>query len=132
MSDHDQEEYEVECILDKRKRKGRLQYLVKWKGWDRPQDNSWRSMKDLHCQDLIEDFEAAVEAKLKPGDAGEKKRKKKKVDVDVRGPKLKETVSLGFAENARKCIFSTTDDPELSRQEKHHNWKINCEGSFSR
>ena len=99
----DQEKYyEVESILGKRKKKGKLQYLVKWKGWDRPQDNSWRSLKDMQCQDLIEDFEAAAEAKIKPGDAGKPKRKKKNVDVRGSrrvppGPKLKESVSLGFA-----------------------------------
>ena len=38
MSD---EEYEVETIINKRVRKGKIEYLVKWKGWDNPDDNTW-------------------------------------------------------------------------------------------
>ena len=115
----DQEEYEVESILEKRMKRGKVQYLVKWKGWDRPKDNSWKSLKDLHCNDLIEDFEAAAEAKTKaknkPREAEEQKRKK--VDVDIRrkrkvipGPKLKKTVSLGFGRGltAEKIIGITS------------------------
>ena len=64
MSDQE-EEYEVEFIIGKRKKKGKIQYLVKWKGWDRPEDNSWKYLKDLHCNDLIEDFNATAEAKAK-------------------------------------------------------------------
>lgn len=32
------EEYEVETILNKRIRKGQVEYLVKWKGKDKEQD----------------------------------------------------------------------------------------------
>ena len=38
MSD---EEYEVETIINKRVRKGKIEYLVKWKGLDNPDDNTW-------------------------------------------------------------------------------------------
>ena len=115
----DQEEYEVESILGKRMKRGKVQYLVKWKGWDRPEHNSWEPIKNLHCNDLIEDFEAAAAAKTKaknkPREAEEQKRKK--VDVDIRrkrkvipGPKLKKTVSLGFGRGltAEKIIGITS------------------------
>ena len=94
-------EYEVEFIVGKRMKKGKVEYLVRWKGWDRSYD-IWRSLKDLNCQDLIDDFEAAAEAKIKaknkPGEAEEPKQKRKKFDVDVRRNKgLKEPESLGFS-----------------------------------
>ena len=115
MSDQE-EEYEVEFIIGKRKKKGKIQYLVKWKGWDRPEDNSWKYLKDLHCNDLIEDFNATAEAKAKAKleaklesknqmkklrEAEDKKQKEKEVDVDVRrkvppGPKERKTRLLGF------------------------------------
>jgi len=52
-----EEEYEIEAILDSR-RKGRgrqLQYLVHWKGYPHSND-SWIAHKDLHADELLEDF----------------------------------------------------------------------------
>ena len=47
MSD---EEYEVEKIIDKRIRKGAVEYYVKWKGWEDPSDNTWEPVGNLDCQ----------------------------------------------------------------------------------
>ena len=68
MSDHQpEEEYEVEIILGKRKKKGKTQYLVKWKDWDRPEDNTWESRSNLNrnveCRELIADYEAKTRTK---------------------------------------------------------------------
>jgi len=52
-----EEEYEIEAILDSR-RKGRgrqLQYLVHWKGYPHS-DDSWIAHKDLHADKLLESF----------------------------------------------------------------------------
>ena len=39
MSD---EEYDLEKVLDKRVKKGNaVEYLVKWKNYDDPDDNTW-------------------------------------------------------------------------------------------
>jgi hypothetical protein len=39
-------EYEVECIRDSRTRRGKLEYLVHWKGYSREED-TWEPAKDL-------------------------------------------------------------------------------------
>ena len=45
MSD---EEYEVEKVLDKRVTKGNaVEYLVKWKNYDDPDDNTWEPADNL-------------------------------------------------------------------------------------
>lgn len=49
-------EYEVERVLRSRKRRGRLQYLVQWKGYD-ASENSWVSHQDLkNAPDVLRDF----------------------------------------------------------------------------
>ena len=56
----DKEEYEVETIVSKRTRKGVVEYLVKWTGWENPDDNTWEPIDNLECQELIEEYEATV------------------------------------------------------------------------
>ena len=48
MSDAE-DEYEVEFIVDKRMLKGKVEYQVKWKGWDHD-DNTWEPVGNLDCQ----------------------------------------------------------------------------------
>ena len=49
-------EYEVEEILDSRKFRGELKYLVKWKGYD-PSHNSWESVENVaNAPELVADF----------------------------------------------------------------------------
>ena len=47
----DEEEYEVESICQKRITKGKVEYLVKWKGWSH-EDNTWEPIANLDCQVL--------------------------------------------------------------------------------
>jgi len=48
-------EYEVEKVLEKRFRKGRAEYFVKWKHYD---ETTWEPLKNLgNIDDLLEEFE---------------------------------------------------------------------------
>ena len=48
-------EYEVEKVLDKRFRKGRAEYFVKWKHYD---ETTWEPLKNLgNIDDLLEEFD---------------------------------------------------------------------------
>ena len=40
-------EYRVETVIRKRKRGGKVQYLVKWKGWS-DKFNSWVDENEIH------------------------------------------------------------------------------------
>lgn len=69
----DQLEWEVEAIVDSR-RDNRLaqpvRYLVKWLGYDNPQDLTWQAPDTLtHCQELVEQFHRENPRKPHPNSA---------------------------------------------------------------
>lgn len=43
---YEEEVYEVEALLEKRTRNGMVQYLVKWRGYDDPKENTWVNSED--------------------------------------------------------------------------------------
>ncbi|KAI0979327.1 hypothetical protein GJ496_002551 [Pomphorhynchus laevis] len=51
-----EEEYIVERIAGKRARKGKIEYLLKWKGYS-DSENTWEPEENLECPELIEQFE---------------------------------------------------------------------------
>ena len=56
------EEYEVEEILNKRIKKGQVEYLVKWKGWDLPEHNTWEHKDNLdNSTEVITEYEIKLE-----------------------------------------------------------------------
>ncbi|KAH7714895.1 heterochromatin protein 1 alpha [Aphelenchoides avenae] len=59
--------YRVEKILNKRKKNGKVEYYIKWKGYNDPKDNSWVERSMCHCEDLIRAFEKHRKA-LKNGE----------------------------------------------------------------
>uniref|UniRef100_A0A8D0C342 Chromo domain-containing protein n=1 Tax=Salvator merianae TaxID=96440 RepID=A0A8D0C342_SALMN len=68
-------EYEVAQILDSRQYRGRLQYLMDWKGYG-PEERSWENAADVHAPDLVHHFHNQYPAKPGPprevgGDCGE-------------------------------------------------------------
>ncbi|ODM88702.1 Chromobox protein 5 [Orchesella cincta] len=53
-------EYEVEKILEMRKRRGERQFLIKWKGYHRAR-STWEPEQHLSCKDLIKEFKEREE-----------------------------------------------------------------------
>ena len=61
-----EEEWEVEEILDGRKKRNSVQYLVRWKGGE----EDWRTPQELtDCQQLLEDFYTKYPRKPRPSQA---------------------------------------------------------------
>lgn len=44
----DKEEYEIEAVMDCRRRRGSIWYLIKWKGYS-PEESSWEQGKQCPC-----------------------------------------------------------------------------------
>lgn len=89
------EYYEVESIRKKRIRKGRVQYLVKWRGWPESQ-NTWEPYENVKsCGEILKDFEESSGSLPRPG----RKPKRKSGGGPVSNQKRKR-VSLSSADEA--------------------------------
>jgi len=53
------EEYEVEKVKDKRVRRGKVEYLIKWRGFDDPREDTWEPVGSLKgaADEAIKKFE---------------------------------------------------------------------------
>ena len=122
MSD---EEYEVEKILDKRVNKaGFTEYLVKWRSFDDPEENTWEPVDNLgDAEKAIKVFEKEQEVKTMTAGSKNSKRKSapgnavaaqptaKQQKVDV-----KEKAKEGFARGLQaEKIIGIRKDPEKLR-----------------
>ena len=59
----DESEYYVEQVLDSRIRYNRLEYLIKWLGYDQPE---WELVKDVNKIQVIDDFHRTYSHKSGP------------------------------------------------------------------
>ena len=82
--EEDDDQFVVEQILHRRKRRGHVEYLIHWQGYTVESD-SWEPEENLSCNDLLEEFEAKAASKQRGNRARGGRSKKPKESADA-GP----------------------------------------------
>ena len=80
----------VEQILDERIKKGKFEYLVKWRGFNNSKDNTWEPVQNIgQYQNLIDAFEKQLMVNKGNQDSSdnlEKRDSRKRISVDIPTP----------------------------------------------
>ncbi|RYR57264.1 hypothetical protein HN51_008774 [Arachis hypogaea] len=62
--DNDDRAYEVHSICRKRIHRGKLQYMLKWNGWE-DVSNTWETSESLeHVRDHVNEFDARIKSRI--------------------------------------------------------------------
>jgi hypothetical protein len=88
-SDEEEEDYEVEKIIDMRKVGRNKEFLIKWKGWEREEDQTWETEQNLgNSKVLLKEFLAEKARETSSEKAAPRSRKARKSSSSTPEPRI--------------------------------------------
>lgn len=110
--------FDAECILNKRLRKGKLEYLVKWRGWS-AKHNSWEPQENLLDPRLLAAFnKREQERELLLRKRGKRPRgRPRKVTEDTVQPASKSSSSSSSSSSSGSSSSSSTSSSSSSSED---------------
>lgn len=115
----EEEVFEVEKILKKRGKGKKIEYLVKWKNYDGPGDDTWEPANTLEAPEIIEMFESdlkADEEREKENELKAKKEKELKLKEEKAEKEEKEELANAITPNNDE--IEPTNKPEKEKTKK--------------
>lgn len=120
---HQNDEYEVEKIVEKRDAEGKTEYLVKWKGWDNIEDMTWEPFENLQgSETLIKRFEKSFKKDTNANQ--QESRKENDVESDEDGVVLCESCNRIFVSNSALKKHEKEEHKKLHKKENGVKRKI--------
>ena len=85
-SEESEAEYNIEKILKERTVGGKTEYLIKWEGYDKEEDNTWEPAKEIRKTEAFKKWQpqqaASSSSSAAASSSSKKKKKKKNADSD--------------------------------------------------
>ena len=114
-----EDEFVVEKILEKRRtKKGKAEYLVKWKDFDLSGDNTWEPIRNIvKYQQLVEEFESKIlaEHNIKKINTETKNEKASEAPEEIVSPKPARQSEKQKDEMAENVYLAASGSNKVSR-----------------
>ncbi|KAI8040620.1 polycomb group protein Pc [Drosophila gunungcola] len=110
--------YAAEKIIQKRVRKGTVEYRVKWKGWNQ-RYNTWEPEVNILDRRLIDIYEQSNKSSGTPSKRGLKK-KEKEPDPEPESEEDEYTFTGDDVDTNQATTSTAGQDPEPKKEKKHH------------
>ncbi|XP_069511305.1 chromobox protein homolog 2 [Ambystoma mexicanum] len=102
--------FAAECILNKRLRKGKLEYLVKWRGWS-SKHNSWEPEENILDPRLLVAFQKREhEKELQNRKRGKRPRGRPRKNVELAMPQKSKSSSSSSSSTSSSSSSSSEED----------------------